>query len=548
MALPDYPITRNDQYLSRIAGEGHPIPDYPITREEQYLAAIAEGGGGGGGLPPVTGSGKALVSVNGQWKQQEGFPYDEGETVTTLFDETFSGFTRGMEEHSHSIHPIETSDPDNVNNVIIGGVTYYYVDDSVHDYNDDIVYCEVRNQDWQTAYPSGWELIESGAVKKCELSYSIDQYDPETGEPTDPLIGTLYGVYAPTDGAQDADGNTFPAAGFYCTVNGDLSGSFVGVNEIGLNYPGPSDQWISEHSVDMPLPNWEDGKNYRVYVDGEVAESGEFDDWINFEGGYVYTEDDGEGNYKAKCNLYADSYETAPENISIKLEEIDSGLHKLDHKYIEGQTLPDASHLDNGTAMIVVDGEWKKQEWYGYKFRDWNEVFSDSVGFSSEEKRSFTYVLIAPQPELDSPETGKLRILIDGDEFIVIPTYVGGNNSWLYAVPKKNFAFLWSNLDSQYFEYTGEIQEGEEVSFTVSIECYQEQYDTMDSRYIPWNSAPVGTGLPEPTYEDGTYILQATESDGEMEYAWSKADTKAMVVTYDDDTTETFNVLIRPTE
>lgn len=46
MALPDYPITRNEQYLSRIAGEDHPIPDYPITREEQYLAAIAEGGGG----------------------------------------------------------------------------------------------------------------------------------------------------------------------------------------------------------------------------------------------------------------------------------------------------------------------------------------------------------------------------------------------------------------------------------------------------------------------------------------------------------------------
>lgn len=49
MALPDYPITRNEQYLNRAAGGSGAIPDYPITREEQYLAKIAEGGGGGDG-------------------------------------------------------------------------------------------------------------------------------------------------------------------------------------------------------------------------------------------------------------------------------------------------------------------------------------------------------------------------------------------------------------------------------------------------------------------------------------------------------------------
>lgn len=42
------PITRQEQYLSAIAGNPGIVPEYPITREEQYLAAILEGGGSGG--------------------------------------------------------------------------------------------------------------------------------------------------------------------------------------------------------------------------------------------------------------------------------------------------------------------------------------------------------------------------------------------------------------------------------------------------------------------------------------------------------------------
>ena len=42
------PITRQEQYLSAIAGNPGEVPEYPITREEQYLAAILEGGGSGG--------------------------------------------------------------------------------------------------------------------------------------------------------------------------------------------------------------------------------------------------------------------------------------------------------------------------------------------------------------------------------------------------------------------------------------------------------------------------------------------------------------------
>lgn len=44
----DEPITREEMYLAKAAGEDVNIPE-PITRREKYLAKIAENGGSGGG-------------------------------------------------------------------------------------------------------------------------------------------------------------------------------------------------------------------------------------------------------------------------------------------------------------------------------------------------------------------------------------------------------------------------------------------------------------------------------------------------------------------
>lgn len=41
VVLPDKPVTRIEMYLSKIAGEETVVPSAPITREEMYLAAIA---------------------------------------------------------------------------------------------------------------------------------------------------------------------------------------------------------------------------------------------------------------------------------------------------------------------------------------------------------------------------------------------------------------------------------------------------------------------------------------------------------------------------
>lgn len=58
MALPDKPITRQEIYLSNMAGQGTSLPEEPLTREEAYLDYIAKNGGGGG-----TGDGDMKKSV-----------------------------------------------------------------------------------------------------------------------------------------------------------------------------------------------------------------------------------------------------------------------------------------------------------------------------------------------------------------------------------------------------------------------------------------------------------------------------------------------------
>lgn len=58
-------LTRREQYLAAIAGEGE-APESPITREEQYLQAILDnGGGGGGGGGESTIAWKPTVDANG---------------------------------------------------------------------------------------------------------------------------------------------------------------------------------------------------------------------------------------------------------------------------------------------------------------------------------------------------------------------------------------------------------------------------------------------------------------------------------------------------
>lgn len=110
MALPDEPITREEQYLSRAAGQDTKVPD-PITREEKYLAKIAgqsvttpppitrkeqyldyiaeHGGGGGGGDVTV----EALsATANGKYTAPAGKAYSP---VTVNVPNTYTAADEG---------------------------------------------------------------------------------------------------------------------------------------------------------------------------------------------------------------------------------------------------------------------------------------------------------------------------------------------------------------------------------------------------------------------------------------------------------------------
>lgn len=64
-------------YIKSAAVEGNTLT---LTKKDNSTVQFAPDG-----LPPATGSGKALVSVNGEWVEQDGFPYEEGgETVPTV--------------------------------------------------------------------------------------------------------------------------------------------------------------------------------------------------------------------------------------------------------------------------------------------------------------------------------------------------------------------------------------------------------------------------------------------------------------------------------
>lgn len=49
----DTPITREEKYLSKIAGDDTIIPTYPVTRVEIYLDRIARQGPGGNDKVPI---------------------------------------------------------------------------------------------------------------------------------------------------------------------------------------------------------------------------------------------------------------------------------------------------------------------------------------------------------------------------------------------------------------------------------------------------------------------------------------------------------------
>ena len=88
--IPEFPLTRVDQYLNKIATGSGDTPEQPLTRMEQYLDYIAENGGGGG-----SGGGAFVIT-----KRRQGDPKaSQGTKVSkkVVLDKTYNEIVAAIE-------------------------------------------------------------------------------------------------------------------------------------------------------------------------------------------------------------------------------------------------------------------------------------------------------------------------------------------------------------------------------------------------------------------------------------------------------------------
>lgn len=85
------------------------------AKANEHGTAYELGEGGGSGLPPVTGSGKALVSIDGEWVEQRGYPYEESGGFEPI---TWDGDTSGKESVADSFFKMSDNVPNSYSDII----------------------------------------------------------------------------------------------------------------------------------------------------------------------------------------------------------------------------------------------------------------------------------------------------------------------------------------------------------------------------------------------------------------------------------------------
>lgn len=118
------PITREEQYLSYIAGESYTKPDSPITRKEVFLDRIPQGGGGGGGVT-IRNQNKTITE-NGTYTADSGYT---GLGMVTVDVPTGGGST----DSSKGVYGIGDRMMDTKYHCEYGGHTWCKVSDDVPD-------------------------------------------------------------------------------------------------------------------------------------------------------------------------------------------------------------------------------------------------------------------------------------------------------------------------------------------------------------------------------------------------------------------------------
>lgn len=542
-------------------GERHPVSTLP----EPTLAAAGKVGAvnedgtayelgdcGGGGLPPVTGSGKALVSVDGQWKQQEGFPYKSQQEEATIIDCEFSDFVRKEEEEYEDVYLDSYYNEESEHTVAADETNYYYISDNVHDYSI-VQYADVSDFGMYTERMFDIEFYASGEIAKADIPYSFES-DGET------VSGTLHFASVPVDGAADENGVVFEAAGLYLTMD-IVADRKVGISEAELVYSGLSNYWTSEAIAQNLLPG--ESGDYTVFVNGEEG-SGWYDPYENLifldphqvNSVTVYEQFDEETQETIKvalCSLYAADLPEPPDTLFVKMLGSVSGVTTMDSEFIpwdempsdaipwseapEGTGFPDAYEFDNGTALIAVDGEWIKQPGYGYLAAPQDAYFLE-VDLNNPENGD---ALTIPDP-VNDPNTAIGDAIIYGEDITppdgaayhvfvndvevdiisierneVLVLFIGEITAITISYDGEGTSHIFSEIDLT--EYPDAL-----TDFRVRVTAETQEVVPIERDLLPQSA--ILPPLPE-DYTQGPFVLEVGLEDGVPTLYWRETNPPA---------------------
>lgn len=249
MSLPENPITREEQYLSKIAGQGFPIPDYPITREEQYLDYIAKHGGGGGGGTSDYNDLDNKPKINGV--ELSGNKTTEDLHITGGSAELTDDLTTAID---------------------VGGIeagTEYTQGTSLETI--------VRDLLEPTLYPTIVEPKITLSVPQTLFEVGTDTYVQPTGTISRGLITPAYGTNGYRAGVPDAD--SIANCGWYYK-DGDYWQEWFGSHANGFRVSNATPSWrVSTIFADGEQPKDSKGNNYQTPYSNS---DGEYSNAISF--------------------------------------------------------------------------------------------------------------------------------------------------------------------------------------------------------------------------------------------------------------------------
>ena len=219
MSLPNEPITREEMYLAKIAGQNVDIPDEPISRVEMYLDAIAkQGGTGEGDMKKSVYDSDSAVSTAGGIK-----PFVNAQTgsLASRIGQAEAAITTLNENKAAKTDIARVEDDATASAEITKGTEFYH---------NSVLYTAT------TTISQGSAIVTSGSGQNCEIAPTVtEQIQTLDEEKCDnSVIAPVENQSTCQKSGGYAVGEHFIRDGAFCTVTQAISSG--GTLTEGTNY------------------------------------------------------------------------------------------------------------------------------------------------------------------------------------------------------------------------------------------------------------------------------------------------------------------------